>query len=74
MSKLIKLRRELADCQSLLAHKNDTANTFMEQVRKLQSQIALKDAALKRVLESIDFSDHIFDVDKLIAQCEEALK
>lgn len=35
-----KLKRELADAKTLLAHKNETATTFMNQVRKLQSVIA----------------------------------
>jgi sigma54-dependent transcription regulator len=32
------LERELAAVKSLLAMKNDTVNTFMEQVRKLQAE------------------------------------
>lgn len=37
-----------------LAHKNETANTFMEQVRKLQKELAEARERLKALLKAVD--------------------
>ena len=37
-TKIDQLKSQLAECKSLLAYKNDTANGFMNQVKKLQAQ------------------------------------
>lgn len=54
-AKCERLEGELAETKQLLAHKNDTANTFMEQVKKLQAQCA----EMRACLQELDHSRHL---------------
>ena len=45
-----RMANRLANTQRMLAEKNETANTFMEQVRKLQTDLA---SALRREEDQI---------------------
>mgnify|MGYP003656809063 CR=1 FL=1 len=51
-----RLERELAETRTLLLHKNETAGAFMEQVMKLQKEIAASQ------VREIDLTDDLEDI------------
>lgn len=56
---IVEQNREIASLKTLLDCKNETANTFMNQVKKLQAADVIQDAEITRLNEALkNFGKH----------------
>jgi septal ring factor EnvC (AmiA/AmiB activator) len=53
LSELASLRDELKETKTLLAYKNDTANTFMSQIKRLQAEVAVLREAIREANQAL---------------------